>query len=242
MKTKLYFLGLLCISAQAFTQTGGVGINTDTPSATLDINGNLKVRTTPTSSTLTNYTVLGVNTTSKEVTSLDASLFSASTATPNSSIFAARRNSGFTLLQLSVIGGQNFRTVQFQPADRQIGAVALLAADHSYVVPSAGVYRISFDFRYGTGLETLVLSGLPSVGIVRLRNAVYTLVDSKRFAGLDIGVASTVLSDVNLTSYQSLEANDKIYFGTYGSVSLLSASALTSSVSGFSIEKVSNPL
>jgi len=68
IKIKL-FLGLLCFSfLSGLAQVKGVGINMNTPSATLDVNGNLKIRTTDAvSNSFNNVSPLVIDNNSKEL-------------------------------------------------------------------------------------------------------------------------------------------------------------------------------
>jgi hypothetical protein len=54
MKTKIYSLLLACAALPLFSQ---VGINTSTPTATLDVNGTLKVRDTPVAASVSGYQI-----------------------------------------------------------------------------------------------------------------------------------------------------------------------------------------
>ncbi len=242
MKTKFSSLALVCASVFAFSQTGNVGINTETPSATLDVNGNVKIRTSPSSSTLTNYTVLGLNNTSKEVTSLDASLFaSSSTTASNTSVFAARKTSGISLLSLGLFP-TGFRAVNFLNAERTIGNTAMFSdTDNTYVVPSDGIYQINYTFRYGTGLQASLLANSPGIGIVRTRAGVSTLVGNRAFSGANLIILSLTISETTIDSVYNFLAGDRISFGLTGSTAL-DAGLIGSSLSNFSIYKVSNPL
>ncbi len=242
MKTKLYLLLLLCTNSLAFTQTGNVGINTETPSATLDVNGNVKIRTSPSSSTLTNYTVLGLNNTSKEVTSLDLSLFPSSSTTPsNATVFAARKTSGISLLSLGLFP-TGFRAVNFLNAERTVGNTAVFSdIDNTYVVPSDGIYQINYTFRYGTGLQASLLANSPGIGIVRTRAGVSTLVGNRPFSGANLIILSLTISETSLDSVYNFLAGDRISFGLTGSTAL-DIGLLGSSLSNFSIYKISNIL
>lgn len=231
----------MCVSSMAFTQTGNVGINTDVPSATLDINGNLKIRTTPASTTLANFTVLGVNNTSKEVTSLDASLFNTGTATPNTTLFSARRASSGNLLSLTLFPS-GFRSVQFVNANRTVGSTSVFNdTDHTYVVPSAGVYHVEYTFRYGSGLQASVLSNPPGIAIVRVRAGVATLIDSRIFSGANLGLVNLTVSESSISSVYEFQSGDKIAFGLT-EAGVLDAGLLDSSVTSFTVYKVSNPI
>lgn len=241
MKKKLFSIGMMCVSMLAFTQTGNVGINTETPTATLDVNGNVKIRTIPASSTMTNYTVLALNNSSFEVTSLDSSLFTSSASTPNTTIFAARKTSGISLLSLGLFP-TGFRAVNFLNAERTVGSATVFSdTDNTYVVPSDGIYRINFTFRYGTGLQASLLANSPGVGVVRNRAGVSTLVGNRPFSGANLILLSLTISETTLDSIYNFQAGDRISFGLTGSTAL-DVGLLGSSVSNLSIYKVSNTL
>ncbi|ASK32618.1 hypothetical protein CEY12_22150 [Chryseobacterium sp. T16E-39] len=234
MKTKISTLVLSLIAAQAFSQ---VGINTTTPAATLDVNGDVKVRTVPTTATTTGYNVLMYNTATAEVEQANPALL-ASGATTNPTIFAAKKTAGISLLSLGLFPS-GFRAVNFLNAERTLGSAALFSdTDNTYTIPSTGVYAIGFTFRYGTGLQASILANSPGVGIVRTRAGVATTIDSRAFSGANLILLSLTISESSLNSLYSLQAGDKISFGLVGS-SVLDVGLLGSSVASFYIYKVS---
>lgn len=236
MKKNFYTLIFLGLFATGIAQTGNVGINTTTPSATLDVNGNAKIRTTPSSATLTGHQVLGIDATTKEVKSLDPSLFSTNT---NTTIYEARKSTGVSLLNLGLFNA-DYRTLNFVQTDTTVGDPTLITnASNSYTVPSNGVYAIAFNFRFGTGLEASVLSGVPSAAILKTTGTTSTILEEKPFSGLNLIVANVTLSDTHINSLYTLQAGDKISFGLVGG-GLLNLGLLGSMTTSFHIYKISN--
>ncbi|RXM65339.1 hypothetical protein [Chryseobacterium sp. CH1] len=235
MKTKIYSLIVAFATLPLFSQ---VGINTATPSATLDVNGTLKVRDTPAATALPGYQILALNEGSEQVFMVDPQLLIDASGV-NSGMFAARKSTGINLLSLGLFPS-GFRAVNFVAAERTIGSAAMFSdSDNTFIVPSTGVYYIGFSFRYGTGVQASLLANSPGVGIVRTRSGVATTIDSRAFSGIDVTLLKLTISDASINSIYSLQAGDKISFGLVGS-SLLDAGILGSSVASFTIYKVSN--
>ncbi|WP_426480263.1 hypothetical protein [Chryseobacterium sp. R2ACT005] len=236
MKTKLYSLILACATLPLFSQ---VGINTATPSATLDVNGTLKVRDTPAAIALPGYQVLAINQGSTQVYSVDPALLIAASGT-NTTVYAAKKTTGINLLSVGIFPA-SFQPVNFIAADRNIGSAALFTdTDGSYTIPSTGVYAIGFAFRYGTGLQASLLSGGPGIGIARTRAAVSTIIDTRPFSGINLALAiNLTLSDSSINSLYSFQAGDKVSFGLVDS-GVINAGLLGSSIASFYIYKVSN--
>ncbi len=236
MKTKLYSLLLACATLPLFSQ---VGINTAAPSATLDVNGTLKVRDTPAATSLPGYQVLALNQGTTQVFSLDPALLITASGT-NTSVYAAKKTTGINLLSVGVFPAA-FQPVNFLAADRNIGSGALFTdADGAYNIPSTGVYAVGFAFRYGSGLQASLLSGAPGIGIARTRSGVSTIIDTRPFSGINLAIAiNLTLSDSSINSLYSFQAGDKISFGLTDS-GVINAGLLGSSIASFYIYKVSN--
>ncbi|MDR3024780.1 hypothetical protein [Chryseobacterium sp.] len=235
MKTKLYSLMLACATLPLFSQ---VGINTATPSATLDVNGTLKVRDTPAATSLPGYQVLAINQGSTQVYTVDPALLIAASGI-NTTVYAAKKTAGISLLNLGLFPS-GFRAVNFLAAERTLGSASLFSdTDNTYTIPSTGVYAIGFTFRYGTGLQASILANNPGVGIVRTRAGVATTIDSRPFSGANLILLSLTISESSINSVYSFQAGDKISFGLVGSTAL-DVGLLGSSVASFSIYKVSN--
>jgi len=236
MKTKLYSLMLACTALPLFSQ---VGINTASPTATLDVNGTLKVRDTPAATALPGYQVLAVNQGTTQVFSMDPALLTGASAT-NTTVYNARKATGINILNLGTLPS-DFQPVNFLQTDRTIGSAALFTnADGSYNIPSTGVYAVGFAFRYGTGLQASLLSGAPGIAIARTRSAVTTLIDTRPFSGINLALAINItFSDSSINSLYSFQAGDKISFGLVDTGNI-SVGLLGSSVASFYVYKVSN--
>ncbi|MFZ4927840.1 hypothetical protein [Chryseobacterium sp. Mn2064] len=236
MKTKIYSLIFACASLPLFSQ---VGINTDTPTATLDVNGTLRVRVTPPAATVTGYQVLAQDAATTEVFALDPQLLIAASGT-NTSVYAAKKNTGISLLSVGVLG--DFKPVNFLAAERSIGSAALFNDTNStYTIPSTGVYAVSYSFRFGTGIQASLLSSGTGIGITRTRGAgagVTTLIDSRTFNGVNLVVANLTISDSTINSLYSFQAGDRVTFGFIDPG--ITLTLLSTSVASFYIYKVSN--
>ncbi|HBV14523.1 hypothetical protein [Chryseobacterium carnipullorum] len=240
MKTKIYTLILALSTVSAFSQ---VGINTPNPTATLDVNGTLKIRDTPMTPALPGYTIMAVNDGTFQVAKVDPQvIIDAATAASgtNTSVYAAKKTTGITLLSLGLFP-TGFRAVNFLAAERSVGSAALFSdTDNTFTIPSNGVYQVGFTFRYGAGLQAAILTNTPGIGILRTRGGVATLIDSRVFSGLTVPlVLSLTISESTLNSLYSFQAGDKISFGLTGS-SALDVGLLGTSIGSFYIYKVSN--
>lgn len=227
---------LVCAAFPLFSQ---VGINTTSPTATLDVNGTLKVRQTPMATALPGYQILALNQGSTEVYAMDPQVIINATGV-NTSVYTAKKTTGISLLSLGLFPG-GFQPVNFVAADRNIGNASYFTdADGSYNIQSTGVYAIGFAFRYGSGLQASLLSGAPGIGIARTRSGVSTIIDSRPFSGINLALAvNLTLSDSSINSLYSFQANDKVSFGLVDSGNI-SVGLLGSSIASFYIYKVSN--
>ncbi|MBB6369495.1 hypothetical protein [Chryseobacterium shigense] len=240
MKTNIYSLFLALFAMPVFSQ---VGINTPTPTATLDVNGTVKIRDTPMVTALPGYEIMAVNQGTFQVAKVDPQVVidaASAAANTNSSVYAAKKTSGITLISLGLFP-TGFRAVNFLAAERSVGSASLFSdTDNTYTIPSNGVYAVGFSFRYGAGLQAAILTNTPGIGIFRNRAGVGTLIDSRSFSGLTIPlVLSLTISESSINSLYSFQTGDKISFGLTGS-SALEAGLLGTSVGSFYIYKVSN--
>ncbi|MFP3593786.1 hypothetical protein [Chryseobacterium sp. SIMBA_038] len=245
MKTKICSAILSLIAISAFSQ---VGIGTPTPLAMLDVNGTMKIRTTPVAPALPGYQILAVNQNTggdfqvaqvNPQLIIDAAVNAINTNSSNTSVYSAKKSAGISLLSLGLFP-TGFRAVNFVQAERTLGTASLFSdTDHTYTVPTSGVYAVGFSFRYGTGLQAAILSNSPGVGILRTRAGVATLIDNRTFSGANLLVLSLTISEASLNSLYTLQSGDKITFGLTGS-SLLDLGLLGSSTGSFYIYKVSN--
>lgn len=234
MKTKISSLLMAVSAIPAFSQ---VGINTPTPTATLDVNGTVKVRDIPATTALPGYQILALNQGSAQVSQVDPQVILNSNT--NTTAYAAKKTAGISLLSLGLFPS-GFRAVNFLAAERTIGSTASFSdTDNTYIIPSNGIYAIGFTFRFGTGVQSSLLANSPGIGIVRTRDGVATTIDSRPFSGIDVLLLSLTISESNMSSIYPLQAGDKISFGLVGSTAL-DLGLLSSSAGSFYIYKISN--
>lgn len=157
----------------------------------------------------------------------------------NSTVYAAKKTSGISLLSLEIFP-TGFKAVNFLTSERTLGLSSLFSnTDNTYIIPSDGVYQIGFTFKYGNGLQSYLFPNNPGLGILRTRAGSSVLIDTRPFSGANLGVLSLTISETNLTSLYNLEVGDKINLGLIKSTDL-DTGLLTASVSSFYIHKVSN--
>ncbi|WP_278380347.1 hypothetical protein [Chryseobacterium arthrosphaerae] len=234
MKTKIYSLLFACATLPLLSQ---VGINTTTPTATLDVNGTLKVRDTPAATALPGYQVLAINQGSSEVYKMDPLLLMAGSGS-NTTVYAAKKAASLSLLNVSVFPG-GFKALNLKATDRTLGNATLFDDnDGSYVIPSTGVYAVGYTFKYSTGLVAALLSEA-GIGIARTRNGTPTLIDSRMFSGINVLGIGLSVADTNITSLYSFQKDDKINFGTI-ETGLITLGAISSSIASIYIYKVTD--
>ncbi|WP_396177100.1 hypothetical protein [Flavobacterium sp.] len=211
-----------------------VGINTNTPAATLDINGNAMIKTVPNAAAAAHYDFMVSNPTTEEVQKLNGNFASAT----NTTITKAADTDGFSVLTLELAGG--YQEIDFAP-----GTVSINPGNHfdastdTYTVPSDGIYEIFYYFRFGTGIQASLLSTLPRIGILKTTGVTTTLLDNKAFTGVNLVVANLTITSSDINSVYALAAGDKISFG-FNKGSLVSLGLLGSSRAEFVIKKISN--
>ena len=213
-----------------------VGINTSSPEKELDVNGELKVRIINQLSSITNNeSVLIVNNTDNVIKKIDPNLLNGST---NTSILSVKKESNLSLLDLSFDLGSNWKIINFGTSDIKIGSNSIFS-NAIYTVPSTGIYKIGYYFRYGNGIQTTLLSTQPVIGILKTTGNTITVLDSREFQGISIPlVLSLNLTENSIDSLFSLQTGDKIVFAiNTGGISL---SLLNASSSSAYIYKISN--
>lgn len=246
MKTKIYCAILSLIATSAFSQ---VGIGTPNPTAMLDVNGTMKIRSAPSAPALPGYQILALNQNGGgdfEVAKvdpqliIDAALNAFNTTNVSASAFAAKKLGGLSLLSLTLFS--TWKQVNFTNADKTVGANGLLSdTDYSYTVPSGGLYAMGYYFRYGTGLQAAVFTGgTPGIGIIKNTGGTFTVLDTREFNGLNLaGVVNLTISESSINSLYRLQTGDKLYFGLTNS-GLLNATLLGTSNASFFIYRISN--
>lgn len=239
MKKNYVMFLFLCAGIFASAQ---VGINTKTPEATLDVNGNVIVRTVNTAGSAADYDFLVVNSTTNEVQKITGNLAATNV---NTTMAKAVESDGVSLLSGGAYAG-------WERIDFGGGHVPINPGNHFdaatdvYTVPSTGVYAVNFEFRYGNGVQLQLLSfgGSPRVGVLKQGGPDgYTVVDERVFSGanvslLGIGTLSVTLSSVSMNSLYQFTAGDVLSFEVFrGGISL---GLLGDSYTSVTIHKISD--
>lgn len=241
-----------------------VGIGTETPQAMLDVAGTVLIQgeTTlqeplkleyiegETVTELTGNEILLVSDLGDEnivkqinLQTLAEGLNIPNENTPNTSLYKVRASSNFTLLNVGINLGtlNSWQRINFPASATQIGNSSLIDSNGAYTVPSSGFYSLNMYFRYGTGVQLSLLSGVPQVGIVKRESGTSTdtLLDSRSFTGLNLGIANVTFTEAEINTIYQFNAGDKIYFAlNSGGVSL---NLLSTSFASFNIYKVAGP-
>lgn len=225
----------------SLTASAQVGINTPDPKSTLDVNGNTIIREVPDTTTLSGYKILTLNQNSSEVSQIDPNLlFPTTPAGPGteSTVFSERKISGISLSSTPLFS--TWKKVNFVLGDRTVGSPVLFSnSDNAYITPTSGIYAIGFYFRYGSGIQPSLLADDLKVGILRNTNGNFSTLETRNFNGANLGAIALTISEININSVYSLNADDKIYFALTNT-GTLEQSSLDVSSSSFYIYKISD--
>src|SRR6218665_117793 len=240
MENRIFILVISLFSNIILPQ---VGINTTDPKATLDINGDLKIRTLNTVNTiLTTEQVILLRDKStagdfvvKEV-SADVLL--------DSHAYYASKSGSWSLLALAL--GSSWYKINITGAnDTKVGRQSLFT-DGVYTAPQKGVYAINYEFQMASGVNLELLGG-KKLGIIKNNTIVW---DEKIFDGirisLDLGlttltIAAIPVTSTSLTSMVQLNAGETITFAVNTSGVLpVNLGVLTSGKVNINIYKISS--
>lgn len=231
---------MLCVSTFIYAQSGNVGINTTNPQATLDVNGNLKVRTVETvTSASTDQTVLLRDKSEpgdfvlKEITvsNLLGSAGSGSTA------YSAAKSGGWSLLNVNL--GSSTYPINLTGSNTRIGDPTMFT-NGVYTAPISGIYDVHFEIQL-SGVDLTLLSGR---SLVILKNG--TVWDVKPFDGVrvQIGpfpVATVPITSTDLSSLVQLDSGDTLTFAiNTGGVLPITLGVLPVSYTSLKLFKVSD--
>lgn len=189
-----------------------VGIGTDNPQATLDINGNVKIR---------NINEITVPTTNQAVLMIDNSLggdmeiiqISPDNLLSSSSFtaYSARNAGGWSLLSLG-IGGTNWHKINISGAsDTRVGNPDLLE-EGVFTAPESGIYLVDYEFQLASGVNLDVL-GNKRLGLIKNANEIWEekFFDAVRVE-LVIPLLAVPVTSSTITSLIELDAGETLTF------------------------------
>lgn len=236
MKTtkKTLLLVQICIIAVSYAQ---IGINTPSPLAALDVNGNLKVRTVPEISELTGQHLLTVKLSDNEVNRVDPNIFASST---NASLSKVRSTTGLYLLAVGLsLFDTSWYMIKFDSMPINPSNFTTSASDFYYTVPSTGKYVIDLNFKNSTVLS-LGLATNAQIAVLRTpTTGSSVLIDNKYLNVVGIALVGNYYFET-INSVYELQAGDKIRF-LYNKGALSLGLGLLSNSSGSAyIYKISN--
>lgn len=208
MKKNLFSLTLVMgISLSCFAQ---VGIGTENPQATLDVNGNVKIRSIPEVTSLTGeHYILVMNQSESgddEITQISSANF-----TTSATAYAAENEGGWSLLDL-VITGTNWTRINLSSGDTTIGNPAHFV-NGTYTAPSSGVYMVNYEFQLQSGVNINLL-GEKRLGIIKNGE----VIQEKEFDAVRVVVAGIInlatvpVTSTNLSSLVQLNAGETLTF------------------------------
>lgn len=216
-----------------------VGINTDSPTAGLDVNGNARIRTVEKKLTFaaTDHVLI----VDEEGNIKKASLNDVYRQVYiNNTVFSGMKVSD-KLLDVS-LGKSTYKSLLLDGVE--LGNQHYNTTTGAYTVPEDGIYNIVYYFKYGTGLSLAVNVFSPGsgIGIIKESNSVFSVLDNIAFGGVHLGIGlvgvDLNLSEATLNRTFKLNKNDKIYLAA--SNSLLTVSLLSSTKATGHIYKISN--
>lgn len=222
-----------------------VGIGTEFPLATLDVDGTLKVRNIPIRTSVSNeQAILMVDKSNPgdfifaQITKEDLAA-SLGTSSFSGTAYGAKKTGGWSLLNLG-IAGTNWHKINLTGAsDTYVGDAANFV-DGVFTAPSSGIYSVTYEFQLQGGIDLSVL-GNKQLGLIRNGTEIVSqkMFDAVRvfLAGI-INLASVPLTSTTLSSLVELEEEDTLTFAVEtGGVNL---NLLTSNKVSLAIHKVSN--
>lgn len=226
MKKKLTLLIIIAVSV-INPLLAQVGINTETPQASLDINGDLLIRTVPVDNTSASVLVLDAN----NVVHQNTTLLS---AVPESFV-GATGATAVSLLDITLLSG--WYKIQF-PTEEFDDHSDYNPTTSEFTAPMAGVYNIYAQF----ATTSLLSGGEIGIGIFKkpFGTSTFSKIAEETYTSVNVSVL-TIDLDVSPPSRKTqrlvkLAQGDVIIFGA--KVPLVSATLIGGSKSFFSINQV----
>ena len=193
-----------------------VGINTSDPKATLDINGNLKIRNLPVLTSLSSSQTILLRDTTPTTGDFEIKEISSDILVlANANAYYATKTGSWSLLDLGL--GNYWSKVNLTGAtDTKLGTPSLFN-NGVYKAVQSGTYVVNYELQFASGVNLEVLGG-KKLGI--LKNNV--LWDEKLFEAvrvainvplvLNITLAALPVTSTKLTSLIQLNKDDTVTF------------------------------
>lgn len=226
IKKALFFL--IVIASAISPVLAQVGINTEDPQASLDVNGDLKVRTVVVDNTSSSVLVLDAN----NVVHKNTVLLGPSTR----SFVEATGSTAITLLDLTLLSG--WYKIPFSIEEFDEHNDYNNTTTYEFTAPQAGIYSIYVQ------LETTGVVTAGEVGVAIFKKAsgasVYTMLAQESYLNVSINVLTVGVGvsppTRKVQRLVKLAAGDAIAFGA--KVPLISVTLIGGSKSFFTIEQV----
>lgn len=188
-----------------------VGIGTDNPQATLDVNGNLKVRTINEVTELTpDRSILMIDnsiTGDSEVVRISPDVL----ISGSGRAYSARKDGGWSLLSLG-IGGTNWYKINITGAtDTRVGNPDLFV-DGVFTAVESGIYLVNYEFQLDAGVNLDVL-GNKRLGLIKNVNEIWEdkVFDAVRVE-LIVPLLAVPVTSSSITSLVELNAGETLTF------------------------------
>lgn len=227
MKTKTLFLIMLETIFSLFKSQ--VGINTQDPRATLDVNGDVRIRKVDTLTTSESVNKILVLNNNNIINQIDAS-----SILPGMSnvITKGVGGTGFSLLSISLLSG--WLQVSFPALEIDEGNNYDLS-QQEFIAPNTGFYNVYFFLE----MASLLSVSTTGIGIFKIDgiSGIRTLLSEESFVNvsvLGIGVSPPTRSTQTIVK---LNKGDKVTFGMRG-IALANIGLLANSNAQFSILRV----
>lgn len=242
MKTEQLYFGIpLFLSTFSLAQ---VGINTDNPQATLDVNGKTIIRNIPELSAktdatkvliLNNESAAGTNT--PEIQQIDPIYLNIQTG---KTVYAAAKDGNWSLLNLNL--GNSWYPINLKSSDTKIGN-PLLFNNGVYTVPEDGIYMVHMELQFEAGVNLELLGGKSIGFLVNDQVVEQKYVDGIRVSLLGITLASIPVTSTSLDAMLNLNEGDELTFAiNSGGILPVDLGLLQDGKINLSVYKISNPI
>lgn len=222
-----------------------VGINTTDPKSTLDINGNLKIRTLPVVSTYpTNDQIILLVDKNSTTGDFEVKQINTDVLFNNQAYYASKTGS-WSLLSLS-LGNSWYKLNLTGTTDTKVGQASQFTAG-VYTAPQSGVYSVNYEIQLASGVDIELLGG-KRLGLIKNNTTVWDekLFDAVRVAIsvpplISLTLAAIPVNSTSLNSMIHLNAGETLTFAVNTSGLLpVDLGLLTNGKVNINIHKISN--